>query len=130
MRRTVFCAVALAGTAVLAGAVPALADEATPVPTIREATTHPSPVPATNDPIAEQADTTAATPVPSVEPTEAPEPGQVSVVPSGAPDTGVATESAESGTAGAPAVGGGAAAVLVGGGAAVLLVRRRRATKA
>ncbi|GAB3169162.1 sortase-dependent protein [Streptomyces incanus] len=113
MRRTVFSAAALACTALLASAVPAFADESTPV-----------------------ADTTA-TPSVSPEPTATPEPapaeegntGEVSVVPSGAPDTGVAPQSAQSGADG-ELIGGGATALLAAGGAAVFLVRRRRATAA
>ncbi|KIF67373.1 hypothetical protein HY68_33275, partial [Streptomyces sp. AcH 505] len=54
--------------------------------------------------------------------------GEVSVVPSGAPDTGVATAPAGSGTT-EGLIGAGAAA-LVAGGAAVFVVRRRRATLA
>ncbi|MGW3684161.1 sortase-dependent protein, partial [Streptomyces prasinus] len=50
--------------------------------------------------------------------------GGVSVVPSGAPDTGAAPEPARSG-AQAGLIGGGATAVLAAGGAAVFLVRRR-----
>jgi hypothetical protein len=48
----------------------------------------------------------------------------VSVVPSGAPDTGVTAGSAGSGTDGA-ALGAGAAAVLLVGGGTVVAVRRR-----
>ncbi|MGP4043985.1 sortase-dependent protein [Streptomyces sp. 2A115] len=122
MRRTVLSAMALGFTAVLAGTVPAFADGATPTP-----------VPATKAPVPSAslppADSVAPTSVPSAEPTLAPTEGEVSVVPSGAPDTGVAPESAQSGAEGG-LIGGGAAAVLVGGGAAVYLVRRRRATGA
>ncbi|MDX3646440.1 Tat pathway signal sequence domain protein, partial [Streptomyces sp. MB09-02B] len=58
-----------------------------------------------------------------------PVPSQVSVVPSGAPDTGTAPESTGSGGAGVLA-GTGATALLLGGGAAVVLVRRKRANEA
>ncbi|MFD0225670.1 sortase-dependent protein, partial [Streptomyces hirsutus] len=74
-------------------------------------------------------------PPPSREPAPEPAPaeegstGGVSVVPSGAPDTGAAPESAQSGTE-AGLIGGGATAVLAAGGVAVFLVRRRRATGA
>ncbi|NEB59262.1 Tat pathway signal sequence domain protein, partial [Streptomyces diastaticus] len=88
MRRTILSAVALACTAVLAGTAPAFADDPTPVPAAPAAST-PSPTVAPTD----------ATPEPSVsvpaeEPTRAPAAapadGQVSVVPEGAADTGVA----------------------------------------
>jgi hypothetical protein len=65
--------------------------------------------------------------VPTVAPSEGR--GQVGVVPSGAPDTGVATGSNGSGSDGM-LIGGGAAGALAVGGAAVFLVRRRRATGA
>lgn len=117
MRRTVLSAMALASTAVLAGAVPAFADNATP-----------SPVPSTR-PADEATPSAAPAPARSAEPTRAPsEPGQVAVVPKGAPDTGVVPVSAESGTDGA-LIGTGAAALAVGG-AAFVVVRRRRATGA
>ncbi|TKT03049.1 LPXTG cell wall anchor domain-containing protein [Streptomyces lasalocidi] len=126
MRRTVLSGLALAGTALFAGAVPAFADASpTQVPRTTAATAVPSAGPGTG-----------ATPRPapgtrSAEPTVAPStvPGQVRVVPSGAPDTGVAAASAgDSGNTGA-LVGGGTA-VLAGAGAAFLVVRRRRATGA
>ncbi|CAM5721365.1 hypothetical protein SHIRM173S_09108 [Streptomyces hirsutus] len=114
MRRTVFSAAALACTAVLASAVPAFADDPTPV---AEATATPSVSPAPTD-------------SPEPAPAEEGSTGGVSVVPSGAPDTGAAApESAQSG-AEAGLIGGGATAVLAAGGAAVFLVRRRRATGA
>ncbi|MFG2512385.1 sortase-dependent protein [Streptomyces sp. NPDC048584] len=119
MRRTVLGAAALACTAVLASAVPAFADgpspvtEATVVPSEAAPApvdaTEPSPVPAATD---------------SSDRSEAP--GEVTVVPSGAPDTGVA---APESTAHGTLIGGGAAAVLAAGGA-VFVVRRRRATTA
>lgn len=126
MRRTVLSALALASTAVLAGTVPAFADEATP-----------SPVPSTRPTDEATASATpsatpssAPAPAESAEPTRAPSaPGQVRVVPEGAPDTGVAPVSAESGTDGA-LIGTGAAAALAVGGAAFVVVRRRRATGA
>lgn len=125
MRRTVLSAMAFASTAVLAGAVPAFADDATPsaVPSTRptaEAT--PSQAPS-------EAPSAAPAPAESTEPTRAPSaPGQVAVVPEGAPDTGVVPVSAGSGTDGA-LIGTGAAALAVGG-AAFVVVRRRRATGA
>ncbi|MFD5897809.1 sortase-dependent protein [Streptomyces sp. NPDC060366] len=120
MRRTVLSAMALASTAVLAGAVPAFADDATPsaVPSTRPTAEAPA-----------EAPSDAPAPAESAEPTQAPAaPGQVAVVPKGAPDTGVAPVSAESGTDGA-LIGAGAAALAVGG-AAFVVVRRRRATGA
>ncbi|MCX5561171.1 Tat pathway signal sequence domain protein [Streptomyces sp. NBC_00038] len=116
MRRTVLSALALGCTAVLASTVPAFADDATP-----------SPVPTRVSESASQAPSAEPTRAPSAEPTTAPAPGEVSRVPEGAPDTGVAP--AQSGTDGA-LIGGGAAAVFAAGGAAVYLVRRRRATGA
>lgn len=125
MRRTVLSALALTGIAVLMGTGPAFADGAAT----------PSPVPASDAPTTrpeESAEPTRAPeptrPAPSAEPTRAPAEDQVSVVPSGAPDTGVAA-SAASGTGGT-AIGAGAAAVLALGGGTVLVVRRRRATGA
>ncbi|MFE9923697.1 sortase-dependent protein [Streptomyces sp. NPDC005774] len=117
MRRTVFSAAALACTAVLASAVPAFADDPTPV---AEATATPIESPAESpEPEPESAST----------PAEEGNTGGVSVVPSGAPDTGAAPESAQPGSD-AGLIGGGATAVLAAGGAAVFLVRRRRATGA
>ncbi|BFO17942.1 hypothetical protein SHKM778_43300 [Streptomyces sp. KM77-8] len=92
MRRTVLAAAALACTAVLASAMPAFADGPSPVPAATEVpseaapalvdATEPSPVPAATD----STDGSAA-------------PGEVTVVPSGALDTGVAApESATHGT--------------------------------
>ncbi|MFI9760655.1 sortase-dependent protein [Streptomyces sp. NPDC051963] len=122
MRRTVLSVLALACTAVLAGTGPALADETSPAP--RSAA--PSAAP-TRDARESAEPTQAPSPVPSdpgTEPTRAPS-GQVPVVPSGAPDTGVAAE--DSGP-GAGVIGGGTAAAIGLGGAAVFVVRRRRAT--
>ncbi|MZE78886.1 Tat pathway signal sequence domain protein, partial [Streptomyces sp. SID5475] len=62
-----------------------------------------------------------ASPVPTVEPSREPAEGQVSVVPSGAPDTGVTADASPSGTGGG-LIGGAAAAVLVAGGAGALVV--------
>ncbi|MGW2233103.1 sortase-dependent protein [Streptomyces sp. NPDC001759] len=124
MRRTGLSALALACTAVLAGAVPAFADGASQAP---------SPVPSAATPSDRPGADTAPSPVPSTgdrrasaEPTRAPSRGQVSVVPSGAPNTGVADTSSGSGGA---LIGGAAAAAVVVGGGAVLLVRRRRANE-
>ncbi|MET7812603.1 LPXTG cell wall anchor domain-containing protein [Streptomyces sp. NPDC005395] len=120
MRRTILSAVALACTAVLAGTAPAFADDPSPVP----AESAPSPT----------AEPTEATPVPSVsvpaeEPTRAAAPapadGQVSVVPEGAADTGVASPADTSGTD-QGLVGAGAGGVLLAGGAVLFVVRRRR----
>lgn len=131
MRRTVLSALALACTAVLASTVPAFADgtSPTPVPTSAPATDTPSPAPTGGTEVTPSAaPSEGSDEAPTVAPSEGS--GQVSVVPSGAPDTGVAPgSSSPSGTESA-LVGGGAAAVVVGGGAAVLLIRRRRATGA
>lgn len=124
MRRTTFSALALTCTALLAAATPAFADSATPspVPTrpsaasptpSTEPTRHPSPVPS----------------APSAEPTRAPGSGQVSVRPSGPPDTGV-TPTSGTGSDKGGLIGGGAAALLLAGGATTFVVRRRRATGA
>ncbi len=66
--------------------------------------------------------------MPSAEPSAAPARGrgQVAVVPSGAPDTGVAPASKSSGDLTTGLAGGGAAALVVGG--AFVVVRRRRTT--
>jgi hypothetical protein len=113
---------------VLASTVPAFADEATPVPSKTPATSVPTPreeptkTPETRAP-------RTATPVPRDESAQKPAEPQVREVPRGAPNTGVAEESSDSGV-GAGLIGGGAAGVLVAGGAAVFVVRRRRATGA
>ncbi|MDH6221873.1 sortase-dependent protein [Streptomyces pseudovenezuelae] len=109
MRRTGLSAMALACAAVLAGAVPAFAD----------GTASPTPVPSRS---AEP--TKAPSPATSAEPTRAPSDDQVSVRPSGAPNTGEVTPSSGSATGGL--IGGGAAAAIALGGG-VFLVRRRRA---
>ncbi|ADI07106.1 hypothetical protein SBI_03985 [Streptomyces bingchenggensis BCW-1] len=128
MRRTVLSAVALACTAVLASTVPAFADEATPVPSKTPATSVPSPrEEPTKTP--ETAAPATAVPTPRDESRQKPADPQVRAVPKGAPNTGVAEESSDSGV-GAGLIGGGAAGVLVAGGAAVFVVRRRRATGA
>ncbi|CAL9511628.1 LPXTG cell wall anchor domain-containing protein [Streptomyces sp. enrichment culture] len=123
MRRTIFSAVALACTAVLAGTAPAFADDPSPVPS----------VPAERAPSSTAAPTEAA-PVPSVSvpaeaPTRAPADGQVSVVPEGAADTGVAGPADTTGTD-QGLVGAGAGGVLLAGGAVLFVVRRRRAAAA
>ncbi|MFD7404462.1 sortase-dependent protein [Streptomyces sp. NPDC059866] len=121
MRRTVLSAMALACTAVLASTAPAFADGPSPAPTA-----HPTRPPATTDP-APTAEPTR--PPATTGPTPAPAESQVSVVPSGAPDTGVMAASKRSGTDDG-VIGGAAAAVLGVGGAAFFVVRRRRATGA
>jgi hypothetical protein len=105
---------ALACAAVLAGAVPAFADDTSPSPVPSQATSA--------EPT--RAPSAAPSPATSAEPTRAPSDAQVSVRPSGAPNTGEVTPSSGSGT-GTLVGGGAAAAVVLGGG--VLLVRRRRA---
>ncbi|MFE9706143.1 sortase-dependent protein [Streptomyces sp. NPDC005930] len=123
MRRTILSAVALACTAVLAGTAPAFADGPTAAPS----------APAESAPGTGTEPTEAPTPsasVPPAEPTRAPAPapadGQVSAVPEGAADTGVATSADGTGTDGG-LIGAGAGGVLLAGGAVVLVVRRRRA---
>jgi len=125
MRRTVLSAMALAATAALANTVPAFADGPSPVPSVRPTAT------AVPTPSAEPTRAPASvSPVPTAaESTRARTGRQVSVVPKGAPDTGVTAASSGSGTEGG-LIGGGAAAVLAVGGAAVFVVRRRRATGA
>ncbi|PWI15149.1 Tat pathway signal sequence domain protein [Streptomyces sp. Act143] len=124
MRRTGISALALACAAVVAGAVPAFADGGTatpsPVPTDARPSTEPTPVPSEARPSAEPS---AA---PSDDRTLAPS-DQVSVVPRGAADTGVAESSSGSG---GTLIGGGAAAAVAVGGGAFVLVRRRRANGA
>ncbi|MFF2385117.1 sortase-dependent protein [Streptomyces sp. NPDC058108] len=126
MRRTVLSAAALAFLAVPVATVSASAADATPSarPSARPSAVT-APAPSAEPSRAAGGDTRTPRPVPSRPATR----GQVSVVPNGAPDTGVASTSTGSGSQNA-LLGGGAAAVLAGGGAAVLLVRRRRATGA
>ncbi|MGW3955085.1 sortase-dependent protein [Streptomyces sp. NPDC004752] len=141
MRRIVLSVMTLACTAVLAGTAPAFADGTTPSEPTRAATpanpvatpaTEPTRVATPANPVATPATepTKAPKPVPSRVPgiaeTRAPSRGQVSVVPEGAPDTGVTAPSEGSGSS-AGLLGGGAAAVLVAAGGAVFVVRRRRA---
>ncbi|MET4927021.1 Tat pathway signal sequence domain protein [Streptomyces sp. PSRA5] len=130
MRRTVLSAMALASAAVLASAMPAFADDASPsqapsTPPTAAATPAATPSVAPADGSAEP--TTAQTP--SAVPPKVKAPGQVAVVPEGAPDTGVASASGESGSADGVLIGTGAAALFAGG-ATVFVVRRRRATGA
>ncbi|MEU0580949.1 sortase-dependent protein [Streptomyces griseoincarnatus] len=121
MRRNVLSAAALACTAVLATAMPAFADDPSPVPDTTAAAPTDS---------GEQAAETGPSPVPSdrgaAEATPAPaeDTDGVTVVPRGAPDTGDAPVAEQSGGDGL-LIGGGAAAVLAAGGAAVFVVRRR-----
>ncbi|MFD6190247.1 LPXTG cell wall anchor domain-containing protein [Streptomyces sp. NPDC060275] len=123
MRRTILSAVALACTVVLAGTAPAFADDPSPVPSA-PAESVPSPGTGPTD----------ATPVPSVsapatKPAEVPAPapadGQVSVVPEGAADTGVAPSDPTGTDEGL--IGASAGGVLLAGGAVLFVVRRRRA---
>ncbi|MDT0434976.1 MULTISPECIES: twin-arginine translocation signal domain-containing protein [Streptomyces] len=127
MRRTFIGAAALGCAAVVLGTVPAFADSTTPTTRPAEA----SPVPATGP--TDRA--SEASPVPSTQPTRATTPtkrpasrDQVSVVPAGAPDTGVTGPAQDSGTP-AAAIGGAAATALLAG-AGFVVVRRRRATGA
>jgi hypothetical protein len=123
MRRTVLSVLALACTAVLAGTVqPAFADDG---PTAKPATD------ATVAPAQKQREREAATPAPADEQRPATgKDGQVTAVPRGAADTGVATSSSSSSSSDQNALIGGAAALVAAGGAGFLVVRRRRATGA
>lgn len=123
MRRTILSAVALACTAVLAGTAPAFADDGpSPVPSApaEERASNPR----TDQSVApsEGKGRSDAQPVPAE---RGPGRGQVSEVPEGAADTGVATSESSSSNEGL--IGAGAGAVLLAGGAAVFVVRRRRA---
>jgi hypothetical protein len=125
VRRTVLSTVALAATAVLAGAAPAFADGTSPTPSATVAPADEA-TPSTTAAPADQA-TPSTTAAGTVDPNSGA--SQVAAVPAGAPDTGVTQTSADSGTPGA-LIGGGAAAAFAVGGAAVFVVRRRRATGA
>ncbi|CAL9528243.1 sortase-dependent protein [Streptomyces sp. enrichment culture] len=122
MRRTILSAAALACTAVLAGTAPAFADDSPrPVPSAADERgasprTDPTVVPS------EDKDRADSRTVPSERERGR---GQVSAVPEGAADTGVATSESSGGNEGI--IGAGAGAVLLAGGAAVFVVRRRRA---
>ncbi|MFD7284352.1 sortase-dependent protein [Streptomyces sp. NPDC059863] len=129
MRRIILSATALACTAVLASTVPAFADETPSPQASRPATTAPAPVAEPADEVPGQDARPTKVPPQDAGPAEVPARDQVSVVPSGAPDTGVALVSTGSGSD-AGLIGGGAAAVLVAGGAAVFVLRRRRTTGA
>ncbi|MFG2680359.1 sortase-dependent protein [Streptomyces sp. NPDC048392] len=122
MRRTILSAVALACTAVLAGTVPAFADDPTPAPSV-PAERAPSPGTGPTDAPAPSASVPAQEP--GQTPAPAPADGQVSVVPEGAADTGVAAPSSSGTDEGL--VGAGAGGVLLAGGAVLFVVRRRRA---
>ncbi|MEU0675139.1 sortase-dependent protein [Streptomyces sp. NPDC006172] len=113
--RTGLGALAVAGAALLAAAVPASADG--PGPTTAPA----APAPAVD---------AGDRPTPVAEPTtDSSRRGQVGVVPRGAADTGeVATSQNSTGEAGV--IGGGVAAVFLAGGAGVYFVRRQRTTGA
>ncbi|MGW6305353.1 sortase-dependent protein [Streptomyces niveus] len=125
MRRTVLSALVLASTAVLGGAVPAFADNATPTPVPSSPSTA---TPPTEAPSATPSQKPTGR-APSAVPPRDEAPGQVAVVPEGAPDTGVSPASAQSGSADGVLIGTGAAALFAGG-AAFFVVRRRRATGA
>lgn len=117
MPRTGLAALAVATTALLAGAAPALADAGTPTPVPDTRSASPVPSEAATDRTPADEASTAPSAVPS----------QVGVVPRGAADTGVEEPAAEShGTL----IGGGSAAVVAAAGTAFYVVRRRRATGA
>ncbi|MET9195986.1 sortase-dependent protein [Streptomyces olivaceus] len=129
MRRTLLSAAALACAAVLATTAPASADDSPrPAPTAPSEERAPSTgdeasaVPSEAKPGEEKDRSEAATPVPAE---RAPGRGQVSAVPEGAADTGVATS--ESSGTDEGLIGAGAGAVLLAGGVTLLVVRRRRA---
>ncbi|MFC8102635.1 sortase-dependent protein [Streptomyces sp. NPDC057363] len=119
MRRTILSAVALACTAVLASTAPAFADDPTPVPSAPPAASAPSPG------IEPREVPTPSASEPAEAPAPAPADGQVSVVPEGAADTGVAAPGSSGTDEGL--IGAGAGAVLVAGGAVLFVVRRRQA---
>ncbi|MFH8975065.1 sortase-dependent protein [Streptomyces sp. NPDC017890] len=127
MRRTILSAVALACTVVLAGTAPAFADDPSPVPSAPPAAGAPSP--GTEPSEVPTPVPSVSSPAPAAEPSRAPAPapaeGQVSTVPEGAPDTGVAAPETSGTDEGL--VGAGAGAALVAGGAVLFVVRRRRA---
>ncbi|MGW0922854.1 sortase-dependent protein [Streptomyces sp. NPDC002755] len=121
MPRTGLAALVVAGTALLVGAAPALADSGTPTPgpTTADRSATPAPAEAGGD----------ATPVPApTEPATGPSavPSQVGVVPRGGADTGVGETSEGHGGL----IGGSAATVLAAAGTGFYVVRRRRATGA
>ncbi|MEU3276665.1 sortase-dependent protein [Streptomyces antibioticus] len=128
MRRTVLGSLALAATAVLAGALPAFADgtrSPSPVPTPSESR------PAEPRPSATRPAQDDATPVPApARPTDS-RSDQVTAVPRGGADTGEVNEAGAGGSAGhGGLIGGGAAVVAGAAGAGFVLVRRRRTTGA
>ncbi|MFF0596583.1 sortase-dependent protein [Streptomyces antibioticus] len=132
MRRTVLGSLALAATAVLAGALPAFADGTrtpSPVPTPSESRPA-EPRPSESRPAQDD-----ATPVPApTRPTDS-RSDQVTAVPRGGADTGEVNEAGTgSGTGGSAGhgglIGGGAAVVAGAAGAGFVLVRRRRTTGA
>ncbi|MFE9624858.1 sortase-dependent protein [Streptomyces sp. NPDC006527] len=143
MPRTGLATLAVAGAAVMLGAVPASADgtDATPAPA---ATAAPARDAASAAPARDAASaaptrdaasaapapaaTTAPTPVPEPAEDATPVPGQVSVVPRGAADTGAVADPAT--TPSGLVAGSAAAAVFAAGGAGVYVVRRRWATRA
>ncbi|WP_103541446.1 hypothetical protein, partial [Streptomyces sp. SM1] len=97
MRRTVLSAAALACAAVMASAMPAFADDPSPVPEtgVSESV---SPAPADEaDPSPVPAEDGDAAPAEDGDAAPAEDAGGVTVLPSGAPDTGTAPASAESG---------------------------------
>ncbi|MER5374513.1 LPXTG cell wall anchor domain-containing protein [Streptomyces sp. NPDC002553] len=111
--RTGLGALAVAGAALLATAVPASADGPGP----------------TTAPTAPAVDASAR-PTPVAEPaTDSAGRGQVGVVPRGAADTG-AVPTSEDSTGEAGVIGAGVAAVFLAGGAGVYFVRRQRTTGA
>ncbi|MEU5631392.1 sortase-dependent protein [Streptomyces rishiriensis] len=126
--RTGLAALAVASTALLAGAAPALADAGTPTPVPSTRSASQAPGGADTGPT-DTGPSRAAEPTKAPEATSAPATGrnQVGVVPRGAADTGVAEPASEGhGTL----IGGGAAAAFAAAGTVFYVVRRRRATGA
>lgn len=119
MPRTGLAALAVAGTALLVGAAPALADGGTPTPGPTTADQSVTPAPTEDGRDATPAPTEAATDPSAV-------PSQVGVVPRGGADTGVGEPSEGRGGL----IGGGAAAVAAAAGTGFYVVRRRRTTGA
>ncbi|WP_328484485.1 Tat pathway signal sequence domain protein [Streptomyces sp. NBC_00377] len=120
MPRTGLAALMVAGTALLAGAAPALADGGTPSPaTTADRSATPAPAEAGSDASTVPAPTRDRTDPSAV-------PSQVGVVPRGAADTGVAEPSEGHGAL----IGGSAAAVFAVAGTGFYVVRRRRTTAA
>ncbi|AZS84817.1 sortase-dependent protein [Streptomyces griseoviridis] len=128
MRRTFLGAAAVGCAAVLLSTVPAFADGTTPSTRPSQAAS-PVPTAAPGDRASEASPVASAAPTRAASAAPAPARDQVSVVPAGAPNTGVTGTASDSGSP-AAAIGGAAATALLAGAAGVFVVRRRRATGA